>query len=76
MERYFVIYNPDGDTTVHMYTKEQLLLELNQEGLSDVEFMDKIDDADTNYWGGQMLIIKGRIEVPYPEQIITKFKIN
>jgi hypothetical protein len=78
MERYFVIFNPDGDTTVRSYTKEQLLVELNDNAWGiDVNFMDKIDEADTNYWGeDNILIIKGTIEVPVTEQVITKFNIK
>jgi hypothetical protein len=78
MERYFVIHNSDGDTTVRSYTKEQLLIELNSNSWGvDVEFIDKIDESDTNYWGdGQILIIKGTIEVPVTEQVITRFNIK
>lgn len=78
MERYFVINNSDGDTTIRSYTKEQLLSELAQNSWGvGVEFMDKIGEANTNYWGeNNILIIKGTIEVPFEEKIITNFNIN
>ena len=77
MEKYFVICNFDGDTTVRSYTKEELLVELNDNSWGiDSDFMDKIDETDTNYWGEKFLIIKGTIEVPVTEQVITKFNIK
>jgi hypothetical protein len=78
MERYFVIRNSDGDTTVRSYTKEQLLVELSDNTWGvNINFMDRINSSDTNYWGdNNILIIKGTIEVPIAEKIITKFNIK
>lgn len=69
-EKYFVIRNSDGDTRVDVLSKEELDEHLtpNEEGehyygksgvLSDVP-----DNNDTNYWGDNILIIKGQIVGP------------
>ena len=77
-EKYYVIQNGDGDTTVREYTKEQLLREIEEEGGLGEGILTELpeDYADTNYWGGQVLIIKGSIVAPQPEQVVTKYKID
>ena len=77
-ELYYVIHNGEGDTIVSVYTKEQLLKELDEEEGGFYEgIFDKLpDDGDTNYWGGRSLIIKGSIVSPKPEQVVTKHSID
>lgn len=75
-DTYFVIHNGEGDTTVREYTREELLKEIEENAWGrDADFMDKIDDADTNYWGGSILIIKGKIVNPKPVEVVTKYEI-
>jgi hypothetical protein len=77
MEMYYVINNSSGDTTVECITKEVLLERINEGYWGDVEFMETIPhDRDTNYWGGDVLIIKGSIVAPKPKQIITEYTID
>jgi len=76
-ETYFVINNSDGDTTVTELTKEQLLKAIQENYWGDRVTFDKLPkDNDTNYWGEGLLIIKGRIVTPKPEQVITKYNIE
>jgi len=76
MKTYYVINNFDGDTLVSTYTKEELL-----NAIEDGEFSEGIFDefpaqADTNYWGGKSLIIKGGMVVPKPKEVVTKYEID
>lgn len=76
-ETYFVINNSDGDTTVTELTKEQLLKAIQEEYWGRKELFTKLPkDLDTNYWGDGILIIKGKIVTPIPEQVITKYNIE
>jgi len=74
MENYFVITNSEGDTTVNMRTKTQLLDELdNGDYGEDPIFLDKIPQGDTNYWGeSRYLIIKGELITPTIKQYKAK----
>lgn len=73
-EMYFVIRNSDGDTTVRAYTKEELLQEIEDGDYRDV--LTELPDMDTNYWGEQVLIIKGKMVNPIAEEVITKYNIE
>lgn len=65
MEQYFVIYNSDGDTKVHVLDKATLMKRIDENYYGGtVIFADHIPDKDTNYWGGQTIVIKGSIVVP------------
>ena len=75
-EKYFVIHNGEGDTTVREYTKEQLLAEIEENAWGDAIPIEKIVDADTNYWGGDILIIKGKIVTPKPKEVVTKYEVE
>ena len=76
-EMYYVIVNGEGDTTIRAYTKQQLLLEMEEEGAFHEGIFDNFPvECDTNYWAGKSLIIKGTVVSPQAEQIITKFKID
>ena len=77
MSDYFVIRNSDGDTYVEQYSEARLLAELESNAWGDdVVFLDKMTKgANTNYWGGAVLIIAGSITVPQAE-VITKYKIG
>ena len=74
-EKYYVIRNSDGDTTVHETTKAKLL-----EDMKDGEYRNAFNklpkDSDTNYWGEGVLIIKGTIVSPRAEEVVTKYNID
>ena len=80
MEKYFIISNSDGDTTVTEMSKEELLLAIEENYWGDRTPMTLQDyhesRSDTNYWGESIMIIKGNIVVPTPKQVITKFEIE
>lgn len=76
MDKYFVIYNSEGDTIVTEFTREKLLeaLEENSWGL-DINVLSAIKERDTNYWGNSILIIKGSIVTPTPKETVVKYDI-
>jgi len=74
---YYVIHNGEGDTNVRVYTKEQLLRELEEEGAFHEGILEKLlNETDTNYWQGKALIIKGSVVSPVVEEVVTKFNID
>jgi hypothetical protein len=75
-ETYFVISNSDGDTTITELTKEQLLKAIKENYWGTKGILDKCPDDDTNYWGENILIIKGKIVTPVPEQVVTRYNID
>ena len=74
-ETYFVIRNSDGDTTDRAYSKEELLREIEM-GEFGRMISHLPNDPDTNYWGEDILIIKGKIVVPTEEKVVTKYNIE
>ncbi len=78
MDNYFIIHNASGDTTVEKVTKKELLKRINTDcpHYGHVGFMDRIEAHDTNYWGGNILIIKGDIVVPKAVTEITEFGVE
>ena len=74
-ETYFIIRNSDGDTTVRAVSKEQLLRDINDGEFGNV-LSELPENSDTNYWGEDVLIIKGKMIVPKAEQVITKYSID
>lgn len=76
-EKYFVISNSDGDTTVTVLTKEQLLKALKENYWGNKEIFETVpNDLDTNYWGEGIVIIKGKVVTPKAEQVVTKYNIE
>jgi len=79
---YFIISNSDGDTSVDPVTKEELIKRITpEEGegenyYGNCGFLSKIDDIDTNYWGDNILIIKGEIIAPRPKEIVKTFDVE
>ena len=74
---YFVIYNSEGDTHVEEVERIKLLERILQQYYGDVRFIENLSkvDKDTNYWGDNILIIKGEIVPPVAVQVTTKFDI-
>lgn len=73
-DKYFVIYNSDGDTRVKEYNKEQLLKAMNEDGYY-TEVLDFVPEQDTNYWNDKCLIIKGNTVVPSPVKIVQSYDV-
>lgn len=80
MEKYFVIHNGDGDTTVEEFTKEKIMNRINDNidgSYYGEQFLDEIpSERDTNYWGGHPLIIKGTVVSPTPIKVVEKVTIE
>jgi hypothetical protein len=78
MDKYFIITNSDGDTHVECVTKEVLLERINDEHYGSFpNYMNELPkDSDTNYWGGDIMIIKGELVSPEIKTKITEFTIN
>ena len=76
-DKYFVIHNGDGDTTVNEYTKKELIAEIEDNAWGDAVAFENIpNDNDTNYWGGGILIIKGKIIKPREKEVVIKFDVD
>ena len=76
---YFVIRNSDGDTTVRTLNKKQLLeyMKDGDFGNNGEDILDEIpENADTNYWGEGVLIIKGHQVSPTAKQTVVEFDIE
>jgi hypothetical protein len=79
MEKYFIIRNCEGDTTVKCVTKDALLERINDGEFQDVfnaESYNNMPHSDTNYWGYSTLIIKGEIVSPEAKTKITEYVIK
>jgi len=86
-DAYFVIHNSDGDTTVRMLTRDELMADLAERLEDDPDYdpaedyldgYDKECPHDTGYWPeNKALIIKGSVVFPKPEQVVrtTEFSI-
>lgn len=77
-ELYFIISNSDGDTYVEAVEKE-ILLERIEEGYygSNKGVLKELPkENDTNYWGENILVIKGKVVSPVAEQVVTKYDIE
>jgi len=76
-DKYYVIWNSDGDTTVTEMTKAELIDNIEERAWGDKVCLDDIPDSnDTNYWGESLLIIKGKIVTPVAEEVVTKYNID
>lgn len=73
---YFVIRNRGGDTHVEEVDEQTLKKRLAEEYYGKVCFMNRIGNTtDTNYWGENILIIKGEIVTPRPVQVVTEYRL-
>lgn len=81
MNTYFVIYNVDGNTHVREMPKSQLLewLAPDEEGsglIDGSKVMATLREADTAYWRGGILIIKGDIVTPRIAEVVLQYEID
>lgn len=85
MEVYIMFSYHDGDPRFHVYTKEELTKELNEEGYENAEFVD-LDTlkrhGDPNYWESvrdfdcPRLIIRGTVIVPREKEKVTEWSLD
>lgn len=79
---YFIISNSDGNTTVEQVDKNTLLERIQPEEGEEccyygrVGFLNEINEGDTDYWGDNILIIKGEIVTPKPKKVIETFEVD
>lgn len=75
MDKYFLIKEEDGETTVGMYDKEELLKILVDE---EFEMFNETMPVDwsTKHWRGIPLIIKGNIVVPMAIEVVKEYDID
>lgn len=77
MKGYFIIHYGEDGTSVEQVDKNELLDRIKEQYYGEVGFKNEIgDDSDTNYWGGDLLIIKGEIVVPNSVEVTTKYDID
>lgn len=74
-DTYFIISNSDGDTSVTPMTESELLDALGEDYWGDVDFLKNLAENDTNYWGGDILIIKGSMVIPKPKAVVTSYEL-
>lgn len=74
---YYVIHTTaDGDIYIDTVTKEELEKSLDCEEYGPMEFLDKIPNADTAYWGNsKMIIVKGEIVIPKINETSSKYEV-
>lgn len=77
MENYFIILNSEGDTFVEEVSKPELLRRINENYYgSDTGHLSDIKERNTNYWGENLLIIKGNIVTPTSVKVVTEYDID
>jgi hypothetical protein len=87
VSKYFVISVSEDGIYVEAMTKEELERELQQE-IEDYEgdgpqYLDALPEAGVDEWNRVLqtnerlkLIIKGKIVVPKPRQVVTRYEID
>lgn len=77
MENYFVIRNSDGDTHVECISKETFLERVTENYYGNISYLEDMpSDSDTNYWGTDVLVIKGKVVFPKEEKVVTQYSID
>jgi len=76
-QRYFVIHNGEGDTTVDIMDHDELLVRLKEKYYGPNNFIERLAsvESNTNYWGGKLLIIKGKVVVPKPKKVVETYEL-
>lgn len=78
---YFAIYtSEDGDVTISEFTKEELERNLNEKAWGeDIQMLaktgGKLKGLDLRNLAG-LLIIKGEIILPKPQEVVTKYGVD
>ena len=79
---YFIISPGEDGARVEQMDKEELLKRITRSeeedttDYGDVDFLEKIEETDPNYWGDNILIIKGEIVKPKAVKVVTKLEIE
>ena len=79
MDTYIIISNSDGDTSVDPVTKDELTQRLNslEEWYGpNCGFRENLDEYDTNCWGNNIAIIKGKLVVPKPATVVETYTVE
>lgn len=77
-DKYYVLYNSDGDIIIHEITKEELLKRINDGeyyGSSKYNLVSEIDTDLTASLDG-LLIIKGKSIKPYEVLKVTELDVE
>ena len=77
-DKYYVIKAGEDGTRIEMLDKKTLQERLKEQCWGKIEILSEIPgirspETDPNYWGNVLIIIKGKIVVPVPEQKVTKW---
>ena len=79
-EKYIVISPGEDGATIEQLSKSVLLERIDEKYYGDIDFKTSlspnIEDIDPNYWGDEILIIKGEIVVPQPVKTVTAFEME
>jgi len=79
-DKYYVIKAGENGTRIEMLDKKTLQERLKEQFWGEIEILSEIpgvksQETDPNYWGNVLIIIKGKIVIPVPEQKITKWVV-
>ncbi|PWU00483.1 MAG: hypothetical protein C5B52_08810 [Bacteroidetes bacterium] len=79
MSDYIVIHHSeDGDVTVVQLSEQELLSRLDTQYWGEIDILHQIPriSFDIHNWGTCLIIIRGNIVVPTPEEVVTKYKFG
>lgn len=76
MDDYFVIWHsPDGGWEIKKMTERDLITDLSERYWGQVGFVDEIGRAPKEIEGNKLIIIKGKIVVPEPEEVAITYRL-
>jgi len=79
MSNYIIISrNEDGEVSVYTESDKSLLKKLNNEEYDSADILNEIpEDNDPQYWPqhNPMIIIKGKICVPKPKNVVKEYEL-
>ena len=76
-ENYIVMVASEDGFSIDAVSKETLLLRLANDYWGEKEIGEKIPgETDPNYWGDQLVIIKGDVVVPRPKKVVEEYEID
>jgi hypothetical protein len=77
---YFVIRNSEGYTRIDRIDREELERRLSEHWYGEhVRFLATIPDSDSNNWPdpeSDILIIKGEIVTPTPQEVVMRYVVD
>jgi hypothetical protein len=73
---YFLIEcSEDGDVSITQHDRESLVKSISNGEYKNATFINSVPGVDPQYWGGQVLVIKGEIVVPKPKEVVMEYDI-